>query len=217
MLDRRLPGTGQRIANVLQLPELLERGKIDGSPAMIEAAVNEDAAALEKIDLRATLNVNRRRIVVALLVATSAVAILFYVLFPTVATVWTKRWLGGIESPLAAAHLSEHVGAQRRGKTARAAQRIGHHRSRNAARVRAGLGDGWRVAGRGREVLIASAAKPQSEVPERVSIDYRLASGTRKQGTLTHTEGSKFRYELPPLGGAGDDHAGRGRRLDGTD
>ncbi|HEY2760730.1 MAG TPA: hypothetical protein VGI75_08300, partial [Pirellulales bacterium] len=70
LLDRRRPGVGQQLTNVLQLPELLKRGKIDGSPAMIEAAVVEDAAALEKIDLRATFNFSRRRKLVALLVGT---------------------------------------------------------------------------------------------------------------------------------------------------
>jgi hypothetical protein len=198
LLDRRLPGTGQRIANVLQLPELLERGKIDGSPAMIEAAVNEDAAELEKIDLRATLNVNRRRIVVALLVATAAAAILFYVLFPTVATVWTKRWLGGSNLRWPQHTYLSMLGLNDEGKllVPRNESAIIEVETQPEFEQE---GDGWRVAGRGKEVLIASAAKPQSEVPQRVSIEYRLASGTRKQGTLTHTEGSKFRYELPPL------------------
>ena len=198
LLDRRLPGTGQRIANVLQLPELLERGKIDGSPAMIEAAVNEDAAELENIDLRATLNVNRRRIVVALLVATSAVAILFYVLFPTVATVWTKRWLGGSNLRWPQHTYLSMLGLNDEGKLLVPRNESAIIEVETQPEFEQD-GDGWRVAGRGKEVLIASPAKPQSEVPERVSIDYRLASGTRKQGTLTHTEGSKFRYELPPL------------------
>src|SRR5262245_16156634 len=95
LLDRRRPGVGQRLTNVLQLPELLERGKIDGSPAMIEAAVADDAAALEKINLRATLNAPRRRKLEAVLIGAAALVAAFCLLFPSVAALWAKRWLAG--------------------------------------------------------------------------------------------------------------------------
>ena len=176
LLDRRLPGAGQRIANVLQLPELLERGKIDGSPAMIEAAVAEDAAALEKINLRATLNLNRRRIVVAFLVATTSVAVLFYVLFPAVAAVWTKRWLAGSNLRWPQHTYLSMLGLNEDGKllvprNESAIIEVETQPEFEQDSV------GWRVVGRGSDVMIASAAKPQSEIPERVSVEYRLASG----------------------------------------
>src|SRR5262245_48360433 len=95
LLDRRRPGVGQRLTNVLQLPELLERGKIDGSPAMIEAAVLDDAQALERIDLRATLNAPRRRKLEAVLIGAAALVAAFCLLFPSVAALWAKRWLAG--------------------------------------------------------------------------------------------------------------------------
>src|SRR5262249_55724935 len=60
LLDRRQRGLGHRLTSVLQLPRLLEQDP-SASPAMIHAAVEENFAALENVDLQATFNSNRRR------------------------------------------------------------------------------------------------------------------------------------------------------------
>src|SRR6516165_2829339 len=59
LLEKRQKGTGQRLTTVLQLPNLLEEDS-SASPAMIHAAVEEDFAALERVDLMASFSANRR-------------------------------------------------------------------------------------------------------------------------------------------------------------
>jgi hypothetical protein len=198
LLDRRRPGVGQRLTNVLQLPELLERGKIDGSPAMIEAAVLEDAAALEQIDLRASFNFSRRRKLVALLLGIVALVALFCSQYPSVAALWTKRWF-------AASHVRwpQHTYLKVLGLN-------------DEGRLLVALGEaaivevdaqpdfvatdgGWKIAGRSDLALIPEAEMPRSELPDSVAIELLSASGGRKQGNFTHYEGGRFRYELPPV------------------
>ncbi len=59
-LDRHRPGTGQQIADVLQLPELLnESGASAASPAMVRLAVQRAAAALAGSDWRMLWNRKR--------------------------------------------------------------------------------------------------------------------------------------------------------------
>jgi len=197
LLDRRRPGVGQRLTNVLQLPELLERGKIDGSPAMIEAAVADDAAALEKIDLRATLNAPRRRKLEALLIAAAALVAAFFLLFPSVAALWSKRWLAG-----STMRWPQHTYLNVLGLDA--SGRLLVPRGESAiVEVEAQpefieADDGWHVPGRNDFAAITGRARPQSEIPDSVSIEYRLA-GSRKQGTFTRFEAGRFRYELPTV------------------
>ncbi len=51
-LDRHRPGTGQQIADVLQLPELLDSTGGSSSPAMVRLAVGRATAALAGSDWR---------------------------------------------------------------------------------------------------------------------------------------------------------------------
>jgi hypothetical protein len=197
LLDRRRPGVGQRLTNVLQLPELLERGKIDGSPAMIEAAVADDAAALERIDLRATLNAPRRRKLEAMLVAAAALVAAFCLLFPSAASLWTKRWLAG-----STVRWPQHTYLNVLGLDSSGRLLVPRGESAivevDAQREFVEVEDGWRVPGRNEFVPISGQAKPQSEIPDSVSIEYRL-SGGRKLGTFTRFEAGRFRYELPTV------------------
>jgi len=197
LLDRRRPGVGQRLTNVLQLPELLELGKIDGSPAMIEAAVADDAAALEKIDLRATLNSPRRRKLEGLLIAAAVLVAAFCLLFPSVASLWSKRWLAG-----SAVRWPQHTYLNVLGLDSSGRLLVPRGESAivevNAQAEFVEGDDGWRVPGRSEFELISGSTKPQSEIPDSVSIEYRLAGG-RKQGTFTRFEAGHFRYELPTV------------------
>ena len=198
LLDRRRPGVGQRLTNVLQLPELLKRGKIDGSPAMIEAAVREDAAALEQIDLKSTFNFSRRRKLVALLVGTMIVVALFCSQFPSAAALWTKRWLAGSNVRWPQHTYLSVVGLNDEGRML-----VPRGESAmvevDALPEFAAADGGWKIVGRSDLAAIPGSEEPKSELPESVSIDYRSASGGRKQGSFTHFEGGRFRYELPPV------------------
>ena len=62
-LDRHRPGTGQQIADVLQLPELLDEGGSTVSQAMVRLAVQRATAALARSDWRTLWN--RKRTVLA--------------------------------------------------------------------------------------------------------------------------------------------------------
>ena len=55
ILDRRSPGVGQRVANVLQLPNLLEDDP-GASPSMIQAEVHRQADELGRTDLQSHFN-----------------------------------------------------------------------------------------------------------------------------------------------------------------
>jgi hypothetical protein len=194
LLDRRRPGVGQRLTNVLQLPELLERGKIDGSPAMIEAAVLDDAAALEKIDLRATLNAPRRRKLEAMLIAAASLVAAFCLLFPSVAALWTKRWLAG-----SSVRWPQHTYLNVLGLDSSGRLLVPRGESAivevNAQPEFIETDDGWHVPSRNDFAAMTGTAKPQSDIPDSVSIEYRLAGGRK----LTRFEAGHFRYELPTV------------------
>ena len=59
VLDRFRPGTGQRVADVLQLPELLTEETPSASPAMVRLAVQQASAALAESDWRSLWNKRR--------------------------------------------------------------------------------------------------------------------------------------------------------------
>ncbi|HTQ40347.1 MAG TPA: hypothetical protein VMJ32_15085 [Pirellulales bacterium] len=198
LLDRRRPGVGQRITNVLQLPELLASGKIDGSPAMIELAVIEDATALAKLNLRSTLNISRRRKVMALLLGTLALVAIFCFAFPSVASLWSRRWLAGSTIRWPQHTYLKVLGLDERGRL------LVPRGEATVLEVDAqpefvSADGGWSVPGRGGSLRIPGETKPHSDVPDAVAIEYRTAGGNRKQGTFTQYEPGHFRYELPPL------------------
>ena len=60
LLERRQQGIGQRLTNVLLLPQLQEQDP-SASPAMIQAAVREDFSALEQVDLQCVVRRFQRR------------------------------------------------------------------------------------------------------------------------------------------------------------
>ena len=58
-LDRFRPGTGQQVADVLQLPELLDEPGSSASPAMVRLAVRQASEALAASDWRSLWNRER--------------------------------------------------------------------------------------------------------------------------------------------------------------
>src|SRR5258708_5029428 len=89
LLERRQKGLGQRLTTVLQLPNLLEQD-LSASPAMIHAAVEEDFAALERVDLMTTFSASRRGMAWLLLTAFLAIVAVFYVVDPATAALWAR-------------------------------------------------------------------------------------------------------------------------------
>ena len=197
LLERRQKGIGQRLTNVLQLPELLTEDSA-ASPAMIRAAVQEDFAAVEQTDLHATFNHERRRNAWLLLLGLVAGVAVFCLANPAMASLWARRWFAAADirwpqrTYLAVIGLGDsNVIEVPRGEAAlfqvTSAPEFTQH------------GPYWRLTGRGRPLIIEANEKPESELPSSVSIQLALADGTRRRGVFTHFSSGQFRYELPPL------------------
>ena len=92
ILDARSPGVAERVANVLQLPGLLQSDP-GASPSMIRATVIRQADELARLDWHAPFNRSRQRAVVLAILVPSVLLVLAAVLWPTTASLWARRWL----------------------------------------------------------------------------------------------------------------------------
>lgn len=197
VLDRRCRGFGQRVATVLQLPQLLQ-GDVLASPSMVRAAVLEHARALEETDLSSAFDRRGPRRMVALMLATAAAAASFAYFAPDTAALWSRRWFAGSNERwpqrnyLAIAGLDD-------GDTLVVPRGESLLVNLNAQPTFAGESHAWRLGGRGEPLRIATAEKPVGEIPETIAIQYRTAGGASKQGNFTHFDAGRFRYELPPV------------------
>jgi hypothetical protein len=197
LLDRRVPGVGQQICNVLQLPVLLE-SKHFASPAMVEAAVAECAQSLDRVDLLATLNTPRRSKLLAGCAAWLLLVVGFCALWPATSALWARRWLAGSDIRWPQHTYLSIVGLGDAPKLL--VPRGELSLVQISARPRAAkVADGWELSGRGRPLLVESADPPQSRPPAQVNVVYRLADGTKKRAGAVQFDESTFRYELPPL------------------
>lgn len=197
LLDRRSPGVGQRITNVLQLPSLLADEHF-ASPSMVQAAVLECAQALDRVDLTSTLNVPRRR---KMLLATGlwiGIALAYCFLAPQTASLWARRWLAGSnvrwpqQTYLSVAGLnSDGVLLVPRGELS--VVQIGAQPSFEPE------GEHWLLRGRDEPLVVEGDAMPSSTPPEQIGITYSMPDGTRRRGNATQFDAATFRYELPPL------------------
>jgi len=197
LLNRRAPGVGQQIANVLQLPELLASGQF-ASPAMVQAAVLECAQSLDRTDLSGTLNASRRR---KLLIATGlilALAIGFAVLAPRTASLWAQRWMAGSTVRWPQRNYLNMVGLDAQGRllVPRGELTVVQFTADPKFVARDGR---WWIAGRKEPLASAAHDAPLSAPPSQVSMAYRMPDGTRRQGTAAQFAAAEFRYELPPL------------------
>lgn len=197
LLERRQKGTGERVANVLLLPQL-EAQDPSVSPAMIRAAVHDDFAALQKVDLQASFDNARRRNMWLLVLGLLVPAIALCIANPAMASLWARRWFAGAEirwpqqTYLNVAGLGDspvlHVP---RGEAV-----LLEIDSQPTFESYAGY---WKLTGRGEPLLIESKDRPVSHNPDSVLLRLTLADGTLRQGTFTQFSSGRFRYELPPL------------------
>src|SRR5262249_13611307 len=94
LVDRRRPGVGQQVANVLELPKLLDDSAL-ASPSLIVAAVREQAEALDQTDLESIFADGRRTKQLLLALAAICLVVAFFTLAPTISNLWARRWLLG--------------------------------------------------------------------------------------------------------------------------
>lgn len=197
LIDRRVPGVGQRISNVLQLPELL-RSEGHASPSMIHATVVECAEALDRIDLTGALNSQRRRRRLIACCAAVLLAVGWCAVWPATAELWARRWLAGstVRWPQRTYLSLEGLGDATKLLVPRGELSLLHI---TANPKFAGSSGTWLLAGRGEPLVVESAEPPESQPPDQVSISYLLADGDRRRGNAEQFGETSFRYELPPL------------------
>jgi hypothetical protein len=197
VLDRFRPGTGGRIADVLQLPEQLGEPATTVSPAMIRLAVKHANEALAASDWASLWNRGRTTkrssaLIIALLVPT-----LFAALAPHAARLSVARWLLGSSERWPQRTYLTVTGLGDRKRL------VAPRDEPFALEVRADLPaleprDGkWIVRGRGEPLLLRN--RPQApEAPTAVRLRERTAKGGIRDTVMTVTGPASFRHELPP-------------------
>ncbi len=194
-LDRVRPGTGQQVADVLQLPDQLGDDR-STSPALIRLAVRRASDSLAAVDWRAHWN-GRRTLGRALgLIAALAVPVGFAVALPDVARLSLARWLLGSTS------------GGRSGRTwpwpawatatACSPRATSRSRSRSAPTPRATAAGGlWSLPGRGVPFTVRREPKHRV-IPEDVRLRERAADGGVRDAVMTVVGAGIYRLELPP-------------------
>jgi hypothetical protein len=196
-LDRHRPGTGQQIADVLQLPELLDETGSSASPAMVRLAVQRASAALAGSDWRTLWNRKRTALAAVAVILGVLVPVCFAAIAPKAARLSAARWLRGSSQRWPQETYLTVMGLN--GTRALLAPRD----ERFLVEVRADLplveakGSDWVVHGRGEPTVLWN--KPSApKIPANVLIKERTAEGKIKNGAMTESGPAKFTFELPP-------------------
>ncbi len=197
LLDRRVPGVGQQISNVLQLPELA-RSEHYASRSMVSAAVAECAQSLDRVDLMATLNTPRLGKLLAGCAAWIVLALGVWALWPTTAELWARRWLAGSDIRWPQDTYLQVLGLREDGKLLVPRGELSLLQI-NAQPKFKSAEHGWLLENRDQPLLVESPEPPRSQSPQRVSVAYRLPDGTRKRGNAVQLGAATFNYELAPL------------------
>jgi hypothetical protein len=197
VVDRRRPGVGQWVANVLQLPDLVA-GRVQASPSMVRTAVLEQSERLARTDLSGILDYGKRRWLAMALAACVAFPTVFSFAAPQIARLWAKRWLAGSNVRWPQSTYLSIVGLEDHSRlfVPRGETLLVQVDSQPAF---VPSDSGWRLMGRGEPLVVETAARPDSRIPEQVTIRYAAVGGATRHGIFTRYEGGRFRYELPPI------------------
>ncbi len=196
-LDRYRPGIGQQIADVLQLPGLLDEPGTWASPAMVRLAVRQACDALAASDWRMLWNRKRTSLHAAALVVALLLPVWFDVAAPDAARLSLARWLRGSNERWPQKTYLTVMGLDARGRF------VVPRDERSVLEVRADLpmiehkGDRWVVGGRG-EPLVLRHKPRQPMNPRSVVVRERTVEGTTRESVMVETEPGHFRYEFPP-------------------
>ena len=196
ILDRFRPGTGQRVADVLQLPHLLDAGGASVSPAMVRLAVQRASAALAESDWRLLWNRTRTAAFSGLFLLGVAVPIAFAMLAPEAARLSVARWLRGSSERWPQHTYLTVMGLDGRGRVLAPRDEPLTLEVRSDLPLLAALGQRWVI--RGRDEPLVLRRRPTAPVaPASVQLRERNAKGTRRGGTMTAVAPGRFRYEMP--------------------
>ncbi len=196
-VDRLRPGTGQRIADVLQLPELLETPGASDSPALVRLAVRRACEALAQADWRSLWNRRRTALAVGGLLLAAVIPTTFAMLAPDAARLSLYRWLRGSNERWPQATYLAVTGLDEQGRllvprdeavTLEVRSDLPNLESRNGR---------WWLGGRGEPTPLRS--KPATpRAPASVVVRERAADGSRANGVMTSSGPSRFRFEFSP-------------------
>jgi hypothetical protein len=196
VLDRYRPGTGGRIADVLQLPELLGEPSSVVSPAMIRLAVERANLALDHSDWATLWNRGRTSARSSALLVALLFPVCFAALAPDAARLSLARWFArSVERWPQRTYLTV-TGLGDRDKL------VAPRDEPFALEVRADLplleprAGRWIVGGRG-EPLLLRRRPSAPEVPTTVRVRERTARGRFRDAVMTVTGPASFRHELP--------------------
>ncbi len=196
-LDQFRPGTGQWIADVLQLPMLLDQPGSTVSPAMVRLAVRMASEALAASDWRRLWNRRRTAAHASALVLALIVPAAFAAMAPEAARLSLKRWLRGSNERWPQQTYLSVMGLDDRGRI------VAPRDERAVLEVRSDLpmlteqGGRWLVGGRGEPLALRH--RPEHPVnPQSVTIREKTETGETHVSVMVETEPGHFRFEFPP-------------------
>jgi hypothetical protein len=196
-VDRARPGTGQQVADVLQLPDQLGQPRSSASPAMVRLAVRRASEALAAIDWDALWNWDRSAGAALILFGLALVPASFTAIAPHAARLSLARWLLGSDERWPQKTYLSVVGLGDDNRL------LAPRDEPFAVEVRADLADlkpqgsGWLLPGRGEPMKLWD--KPRSpRVPATVRLRERAADGSVRDAVMTAIGPGRFRHELPP-------------------
>ena len=195
-LDRFRPGIGGRIADVLQLPDLLRESSEAVSPVLVRVAVRDAVRALDASDWTSLWNRGRTVNCIGLLGLALLLPTFFAVAAPDATRLSLARWLLGSSErwPQRTYLVVSGLGDANR--------LVAPRGEPFALEVRADLPRertkrGWVVRGRGAPLVLGERPRwPQ--LPSAVRIRERSARGEKRDAVMVATGPATFRYELPP-------------------
>ncbi len=196
-LDRYRPGTGTRVADVLQLPGQLAESPDTVSPAMIRMAVRQASEALAVSDWASLWNRGRTASRSLALLVALLVPALFALLTPQAARLSVARWLAGSNERWPQRTYLAVTGLNGGDRL------IAPRDEPFTLEVRADLSDieagqgRWLLHGRGKPFSLSSRPRG-SEAPKEVRVRERTANGAVRDAVMLATGPSIYRLDLPP-------------------
>jgi len=197
-LDRFRPGTGQQVADVLQLPgQLGGEARSSASPALIRLAVRRASDSLGEANWRGHWNRGRTAACALALVGVILVPVAFGILAPKTARLSLDRWLLGSTQRWPQKTYLSVVGLEDRDRL------IAPRDEPFAVEVRA---DGSTiqihdsrstVPGRGEPLTITTLTK-DPVVPEFIRLRETTAENAIRDSVMSSIGPGRFRHELPP-------------------
>jgi hypothetical protein len=199
LLDRFRPGVGQQIADVLQLPNLVDQPASTASPAMVRLAVGRASSALAASDWHSLWN--RRR------TAGHAAALLLGLFIPAACAWWAPdaarlsvaRWLMGSQERWPQRTYLTVMGLDARGHLLAPRDEPFLMEVRTDLPMVESRGDRWIIGGRCEPLALRH--KPIASLkPRGVLVRERSAEGTARSGSMLDVGAAQFRHEFPPSG-----------------